>query len=406
MDDRKRPAGPLNVLLAARVVNRLGAFTLPFLAVLLTTELDASVGTAGLVLTVFGLATIPSRLAGGRLSDRIGPRRTIVLGLIGCAAGQLWLAVAHSIGSAFAAACLLGLAFEIYEPPSQALVAELVPPEERSRAYGRFGAALAVAAVGAGLLAALLAGLDLRWLFVADAVTCLLCTLLIALRLPVGHRVPRSRGGGWQDRRLMVMLAAGIVFATVYLQLMTALPLTVQARGLPLSGVGLVLATSAVTMIVAQRLIRIGDDFRAMTIGYVVLAAGLLVTGLARSLPMLLAATVVWSIGDLILLGRTQSIVAGLAPAGARGRYLATYGTCWGVAAAVGPLAGTQLLARTGPATLWFTCAAIVAALAITQPLVKRVVGAGPDRRTAPGAGTAPARAPRGPGRTPDRRRR
>ena len=129
------------------------------------------------------------------------------------------------------------------------------------------------------------------------------------------------------------MLAVGTVFATVYLQLITALPLTLQARGLPLSGVGLIVAVSALTMIVAQRIVRIRDDFRAMTIGYAVLATGLLLTAPAGSLPALLAATVVWSTGDLILLGRTQSIVAGLAPPGARGRYLATYRTSWGIAA-------------------------------------------------------------------------
>ena len=373
-DHRRFASHQLRALLVARVVNRLGAFTLPFLMVVLTTEFDASIGTAGLVLTVFGLATIPSRLAGGRLSDRIGPRRTIVLGLTGCAAGQIWLAVATGVGSAIAAVCLLGLVFEVYEPPSQALVAELVPAEDRSSAYGLFGAALAVAGVGAGLLAALLAGAGLRWLFVADAVTCLLCALLVAIRLPAGHRRQAGEGtGGWRDRRLLVMLAAGTVFATVYLQLMTALPLTLQARGLPLSGFGLIVAVSALTMIVAQRIVRIRDNFRAMTIGYAVLATGLLLTAPAGSLPALLAATVVWSTGDLILLGRTQSIVAGLAPPGARGRYLATYGTSWGIAAALGPLAGTQLLAHTGPTTLWLTCAASTAALAAAQPLVRRV---------------------------------
>ena len=59
-------------LVAARAVNRVGAFTLPFLGVVLTVEFGASLAQTGLILALFGLATIPSRLLGGVLADRLG----------------------------------------------------------------------------------------------------------------------------------------------------------------------------------------------------------------------------------------------------------------------------------------------------------------------------------------------
>jgi MFS family permease len=327
-------------------------------------------------MAVFGIATIPSRLVGGRLADRLGARPTIVLGLVGCAVAQIWLASAGSLVSAFLAVALLGLVFEIYEPPSQAMIADLAPPEDRPAAYGLLGAALAVAAVGAGLLAMLLTGLGLRRLFVADAVTCLACALLVGLVLPdAAGREVAAPPQAWRDRRLQLMVAAGTVFAIVYLQLMTTLPLTLIARDLPVSGVGLILTTSAMTMIAAQplaRRLKHLDHFTVLAIGYAVLAAGLILTALAHTLAGLIVATVIWSTADLLLLGRTQSVVAELAPEGARGRYLAAYGTSWGIAAAVGPVAGTQLLQHAGPTTLWLTCAAIALVLAATQPLIGR----------------------------------
>src|SRR4249919_4175342 len=79
------------ILIAARAVDRLGGFTMGFLPVLLVAAYDASLRTAGLVAAGFGLATIPSRLIGGRLADAIGGRTTIVLGLTGCAVAQLGL---------------------------------------------------------------------------------------------------------------------------------------------------------------------------------------------------------------------------------------------------------------------------------------------------------------------------
>ena len=70
------------ILVIARAANRLGAFTLPFLMITLVEEFDATLAEAGWVLAGFGLATIPSRLFGGRLSDTIGSKATIVVGLV------------------------------------------------------------------------------------------------------------------------------------------------------------------------------------------------------------------------------------------------------------------------------------------------------------------------------------
>ncbi|MFG2392195.1 MFS transporter [Streptomyces lavendulae] len=87
-----------------------------------------SLTAAGLVSAAFGLATIPSRPAGGHLADRIGRRPAIVLGLCGYAVAQPAIAASAS---------------------------------------------LATGAMGAGLLAAVLGRWDLRRLFVTDAATYL-----------------------------------------------------------------------------------------------------------------------------------------------------------------------------------------------------------------------------------------
>ena len=140
------------------------------------------------------------------------------------------------------------------------------------------------------------------------------------------------------------MLLVGTTFAVIYLQITIALPLTLTVRGLGPSSIGLLLTASAATVVLCQPLLahpwlRALDDFAASTLGYLVLAAGLLATGFVTSLPAFLVATVLWSVGDVVLMGRAYTIVAGLAPATARGRYLAVYGTSWGVAAIVAPAA-------------------------------------------------------------------
>ncbi|MGW1638807.1 MFS transporter [Streptomyces lavendulae] len=393
------------MLVVARAINRLGAFSLPFLTVLIGTEFGAGTTTAGLVSAGFGLATIPSRVAGGRLAGRIGRRRTIVLGLVGCALAQLGIAAAGSLAAVAVFAVLLGLSFELYEPPSQALIADAVGPADRVRAYGALNAALAVGGTGSGLIAAGLGRWDLRWLFVVDALTCLACALTLRLALPAdGPRGPRGApddgtgavGGPvrpWRDRGLWAMFASGTAFALVSMHIVMALPLTLGHRGLRPADAGLLFTASAVTVVAAQPVLRLRrpaalPDPAAMTLGYALLAAGLAGYAAAGTLPAFLAATAVLSVGEVLVLGRVLGVVAGLAPPGGTDRYLAAYGISWGVATVTAPVTATQLLERAGAGALWAGTAALCLVLAAAQPLVVGPLTRGLPVR--PGAG-APA---------------
>lgn len=371
------------LLVAARAINRLGAFSLPFLTVLISTDFGASATTAGLLSAAFGLATIPSRLAGGHLAARLGRRRTIVLGLTGCALAQVGIAVADSLAAVAVFAVLLGLAFELYEPPSQGMIADAVGPADRVRAYGLLNAALAAGGTGAGLIAAALGRWDLRWLFVADALTCLACAVTLHIALPADRPGRGSAGHAglpepvhpWRDRALWALFASGTVFALVSLQITMALPLTLAHRGLRPSDAGLLFSASAVTIVAAQPALRLRrlaalPDSTALALGHALMAAGLAGYAPASGLPAFLAATVVWSLGDLLVLGRILGVVAELAPPGGADRYLAAYGVSWGIATVAAPITATQVLEHAGVTALWSGTAAVCLALAAGQLLV------------------------------------
>ncbi|MFE2140280.1 MFS transporter [Streptomyces sp. NPDC059456] len=376
----------VRLLLLARVVNRLGAFSLPFLTALISTDHGASLTAAGLVSAAFGLATIPSRLAGGHLADRIGRRTTIELGLCGCAVAQLAIAASTSLTRAVAGAVLLGLAFELYEPPSQAIIGESVPEQHRVRAFSLFSAALAAGGMGAGLLAALLGRWDLRWLFVTDAATCLACALLIRLALPRDRPEPAATGRKGsavrplRDRTLLNVLATGTAYALINQQAAISLPLALERQGLPAADAGLLFTAAAATTVLAQPLIRLPCATRlttpvALAVAHLLLAAGLTGYALTHTLPALLASAAVQSLGDLLVMGRIYALVTELAPAGASGRYLAVFGTSWGIAATLAPLVGTQLLAHAGTTALWSAMAAFCLLLAAVHLRVTPVSG-------------------------------
>ena len=58
-------------LCLAILVNRAGTMVLPFLTLYLTVDRQWSAGTAGLALTIYGIASIIVAPLAGRLSDRL-----------------------------------------------------------------------------------------------------------------------------------------------------------------------------------------------------------------------------------------------------------------------------------------------------------------------------------------------
>src|SRR5690348_10901461 len=92
-------------LIAIRVINELGAFTLSFLAVI------AGAKSAAVVLTAFAVCTIPSRILGGWLTARLRPGYVVAGGLFASACGMILLVPAKSVAALAIVAALLGLAF-------------------------------------------------------------------------------------------------------------------------------------------------------------------------------------------------------------------------------------------------------------------------------------------------------
>lgn len=339
----------------------------------------ASPRVAGLVVGAFGIATIPSRLIGGHLATRVGTKSAVLLGLTGTAAAQLVIAVAPGLPVVLLGSVLLGLCFEIYEPASQGLVADVTPSDSLPRAYGLLGAVLAAAGLLAGLIAAGVGRFGLAWLFVADAVSAVACLVLVAVWLPATPAASHSHltervSSPWSDARLLLLMSTGTTFAAVYMLIPMAMPLALGAADRPASDAGLLQAVAALVIIAAQPLLRHSQNLSGRIVaGYAVLAVGLAVAGLHMTATGYLTATIIIAVGDALLLGYSYTLVAAIAPEGSKAAYFTVYGIIWGVALTLGPPAMGALLDN-GFRTFWLTCSVVMLATGIAQLMINRVI--------------------------------
>jgi len=93
--------------------------------------LDRGPGFAGLALATFAIGNISVVLPSGYLSDRMGRRRLLILGLTVSAASTILVGYASSVPVFLAAAFVTGAATGIFISPQQAAVADIVGNKAR-----------------------------------------------------------------------------------------------------------------------------------------------------------------------------------------------------------------------------------------------------------------------------------
>jgi MFS family permease len=92
----------------------------------------------------------------GSLSDRIGRRKLMLAGWMIYGLVYLGFALSHTGAAIWALFGLYGLYYALTEGVAKALVADIVPPEQRGTAYGLFNAAIGISALPASLIAGIL----------------------------------------------------------------------------------------------------------------------------------------------------------------------------------------------------------------------------------------------------------
>jgi MFS family permease len=360
---------------AGTLVNRMGYFVEPFLALYLAhRKLDPA--TIGVVAACFGAGAFASQAVGGYLADRIGRRFTLVTGMLASAVGYLALGAAPNLPAIAAAAAWTGLAIDLYRPAVAAIVADLVPSADRSRAFALLYWAINLGAAAAGMIGGFVAQRAYWPLFVVDAATCLGFAVLISRGVPE-TKPERSAdsGGGYgpalRDKLLLGLVGCALAGGVIYLQAYSTLPLVIRREGLGAQAYGVIIAVNAVAVIVLQpltlRWLPHLPVVRVFAAAQLLQGIGFGLTAFAHTVPEFAGTVIIWTLGEIAFNAVGPALIAEIAPADLRGRYNGLLGVSWGGSALLAPLIGTRVLKEWGGSTVWAGCfvLALVAAVAV-----------------------------------------
>lgn len=363
LQDLKALPGEYWILFSGTLVNRFGHFVIPFLAIYLRQQgYDAKI--TSLTMGSYGAGALLSGIIGGYMADRFGRKNTMLFSCAGAATFMMLLSQAHTVPSLVIATFMTGLLTAMYGPAAGALIADLIPPELRVRAFScqrlaiNFGFAAGMATAG------IMATRSFFALFVADAATTLILGLTVLFGLKSRPRVSKENSGWGHALRHMrgnvpFQLAAvsSLLIGIVFWQMSSSYGLqATEGAGVSEQTYGLLMALNGILIVFLElpltsytkRL----SPVLVMAGGYAIIGLGMGMNALGASLPILISSMVVLTAGEMIAFPVNNGYMAALAPDEMRGRYQGVISISWSLATMVGPSAGIALYQANAP-LLW-----------------------------------------------------
>lgn len=368
------------------LVNRSGGFVGPLLTFYLTGDRQLSLGTAGLVVALFGGGGSLAALVGGVLADRVGRRATMLVSMIGGGVLMASLGFQRDVTAIAVNTFALGFVGELYRPAVMAFVGDVVPPSDRLRAFGYLYWVINLSFAFASVMGGLLSKWSYTALFVGDAVTMFAFAALIAVRLPetrpvvaaAAVRAEGERASGrssvtlWNvltDRTFMMFWVLSFGFTLIIYQ--SAVPLSAQLarQGYDQSAYGALLAVNGVLIVLLQPALTTWgmnrDRSRLLALSVFLMGSGMALHGVSAMIAVHALAITTWTIGEIIASPVNSTVVTNLAAAEARGRYQGTFGMSWSLASMLGPIVGAAVFDHAGAGVLWGGCCGMGIAVAL-----------------------------------------
>ena len=379
---------PLPILFLAVFVDMVGfGIVVPVLP-LYTERFGASPLAIGALLAIYsGMGFMFAPLA-GLLADRFGRRKILLLSTIGQAAGFFIMGAATTVFWLFVARSIDGI-FGANTSAAQAYVADVTPPEKRSRALGWLGAAFGLGFICGPLLGGILSKVSLSAPFYFASALAAANALLIFFVLPetlptevLAHPVRPSllpRLAAAQSRTIGSVIASYFLFMTGFAILTSFFAIFTEDRfGFDASQNGYIFAGVGVIAVIVQGgllgplVSRFGEK-RLATVGVALLATSIFSLPLTEQISTLLFTGVGIAVGNALVNPTMSGLVSLTVDKYHQGRVLGLMQSGASLGRCLGPILGGWLVSSNarhtldfGKAPFWTSGAILLLALAVT----------------------------------------
>jgi multidrug resistance protein len=363
-------------------------------------QIGASGTQIGFLVVSYSIAQLFFAPIWGRLSDRFGRRRILIIGLLGSAASYLVFAFAGSIAILLLSRILAGVGGANISV-AQAYVADITSPEERSGKLGILGSAFALGFVFGPALGGILAPIapELPGLVASAlcAINAVLAIFFLTESLPAHLRTGRASrvasgrglrlGDLLQRRDILLLLALSFLFTAAFAVMHPTFALLVSGQfGLSATAVGWLFALLGFVSAMTQGVLvptlsrRIGEAAIVRSCA-LPLALGLALVGVTSSFSILIVGTSLMGFGIGASMPALTGLLSRMAPAERQGGSLGIGQSASALARIAGPLLGGVLWDLGGASWTYLAGSALALLAGLGSLILRQPISASPSTR-------------------------
>ncbi|MBR2564587.1 MAG: MFS transporter [Paenibacillus sp.] len=361
------------------------SMSIPFLSIYLTRVLEATPTQTGITVAVSSLAGVMVSFYGGYISDRIGRKIVMMVSVFSWAAVFFIFSAAEHLWVFFVANTLNGLCRAVFEPTSRALLSDITSPQNKLLVFNLRYAAINLGVVFGPIIGFQLGSSESTFPFVISGLVYIVYGLILYMQFRLQHAnlpgridvsAPRLREAFLTTSRDRVFLP--VLIGTTFCVLGYGHFSSTLAQYLAKSPIfengsemfSYMLSLNAITVLVIQyplvRTFRNAPPLVPLILGNLLVAASLLLFGLAEGIVLMMVSVILFTVGEVLLFTMMDMLIDRIAKPEWKGTYFGTIGFN-NLGNVLAPVMGGLLLSQFGSANgpLVFIPIALTTALGI-----------------------------------------
>lgn len=362
------------IIFLVQVVNRFGDFVVPFLTLYLTTKLGYSIETVGFITMLSALIITPGALFGGKMADHLGRKKTYLF--VQTAAALCLVPCALPINHKTIVFLLILSTFfnGAVRPCLTAFIADLLPGDERKMGFSLSYLGINVGVALGPIVAGYLFNNHLPWLFIGDALTSFLAIGLVVFHIretlhdPIDEQKisehEKAESGNVltvlaKRPQLLFFYVINVLFSFIYTQHRFSLPL-MSDFVFGIEGAkyfGYIMSVNACTVLgftaIVTLLTKRFKPLTNMMLTAVLYAFGFGMITYIHSFYMFILSTVIWTIGEILVVTNFNVYVINKTPVNFRARISSVSSISWSVGGAMGTWLMGSYIGMMGIRRVW-----------------------------------------------------
>jgi predicted MFS family arabinose efflux permease len=370
------------LLALVQLVNRSGTMVVPFMSMYMTQHHGVSLSKAGVVMACFGVGSITGSFIGGKLTDRHGFYKTMILTLFLGGMSFILLSLLNNYYWICFGTFLCSLINEAFRPASMTAIGAYSSAENMTRSSSLVRQSVNLGWALGAALGGWLASYHYHLLFWVDGITNIAASFLVWYALPnldssikktsISSSSTSVFISAYKDKWFITFVGLTSLFAICFFQLFTTLPVYLkQEMHLSEATIGTALAFNGLIILVFEMVavyqLRYKKPVNLIPIGVLLTGLSFVVFNILPFSAILVSIISIFiiSIGEIMSMPFMLTITLRRGDPSTRGQYAALYTMAYSIAHIIGSSGGSFIADHYGFENLWWLIGLLSLAIAL-----------------------------------------